>query len=321
MPSASAGVRQPARSGVTPSLGEHQPGLAEHPRGRQVAGVAVGLDLDAEPVRARRRGVDVEAPAPRLEPVGRRAEARRRSAERSAPAARSRTAGRARVSARIPSWCRRAPGRAERREAAASAASRRARPPRGSGTAPAGTPRSAADSAAVRWITAGLMNAAGAIGPTTAPPGPRRGGRSIGLRARTAAASRGRRPGRRGLPPRGSGRRPSRPCSGRSRRRSCRRGGAGPGGAVTRPRRRPRRAPRPSARGGLGGEQDREVGRQRLEAADLDDLHPGVGGRGRTPRDLAHERDLAGQVGVVGAAPRRRRRSPAARGWCRGRRG
>ena len=49
VPIASAGVRQPARSGVTPVLGHHQPGLAEHPRRRQVAGMARRLDRDRRP--------------------------------------------------------------------------------------------------------------------------------------------------------------------------------------------------------------------------------------------------------------------------------
>ena len=57
----------------------------------------------------------------------------------------------------------------------------------------------------------------------------------------------------------------------------------------------------PALARGLGGEQDAEIGRQRLEAADLDDLDAGfrralVEGVDRPP----HERDLAGQVDVVG---------------------
>ena len=41
----------------------------------------------------------------------------------------------------------------------------------------------------MRWITAGLMNAAGAIGAITAPFDPRRGASTIGLTRRTAAAN------------------------------------------------------------------------------------------------------------------------------------
>ena len=52
----------------------------------------------------------------------------------------------------------------------------------------------------------------------------------------------------------------------------------------------------------LGRERHGEVGRQRLEAAHLDDLHPGLGGALVELVDhLAHERDLAREVGVVGA--------------------
>ena len=43
----------------------------------------------------------------------------------------------------------------------------------------------------MRWITAGLMNAAGAIGAITAPPGPRRGATEIGLSRRTSSAATG----------------------------------------------------------------------------------------------------------------------------------
>ena len=58
----------------------------------------------------------------------------------------------------------------------------------------------------------------------------------------------------------------------------------------------------PALARGLGGEQHAEVGRQRLEPADLDDLDAGlrralVEGVDRP----SHERDLAGQVDVVGA--------------------
>ena len=49
--------------------------------------------------------------------------------------------------------------------------------------------RGAAVSAAVRWMTAGLMNGAGAIGATTVPSSPLRGARPIGLIRRTAAAT------------------------------------------------------------------------------------------------------------------------------------
>ena len=52
----------------------------------------------------------------------------------------------------------------------------------------------------------------------------------------------------------------------------------------------------------LHGEQDGEVRRQRLEPAHLDDLHAGRGGRAVELVDHpADERDLAGQVRVVGA--------------------
>ena len=58
----------------------------------------------------------------------------------------------------------------------------------------------------------------------------------------------------------------------------------------------------PALAGGLGREQDAEVRGQRLEPADLDDLDAGVRcplveGVDRPP----HERDLSGQVDVVGA--------------------
>ena len=50
----------------------------------------------------------------------------------------------------------------------------------------------------------------------------------------------------------------------------------------------------------LRGEQDREVGRQRLEPAHLYELDPGVGRPGvEVVDDPANERDLPRQVGVV----------------------
>ena len=53
----------------------------------------------------------------------------------------------------------------------------------------------------------------------------------------------------------------------------------------------------------LGGEQHRQVGRQRLEPGDLHDLHSRLrGARVEGVDHLAHERDLSGQVHVVGAA-------------------
>ena len=53
----------------------------------------------------------------------------------------------------------------------------------------------------------------------------------------------------------------------------------------------------------LGGEPHREVGWQRLEPAGLDDLHAGgLGGGAVAVEHPARERDLAGQVDVVGAA-------------------
>jgi hypothetical protein len=53
----------------------------------------------------------------------------------------------------------------------------------------------------------------------------------------------------------------------------------------------------------LGGEQDREVGRQRLEPAHLHDLDPGIAGAlVELVDDLTHERDLAREVDVIGAA-------------------
>src|SRR5680860_840052 len=49
-----------------PGLGEHQPGLAEHLRRRQVAGMAVGVEPGADVVAARGAGVDLDLPAPCL---------------------------------------------------------------------------------------------------------------------------------------------------------------------------------------------------------------------------------------------------------------
>ena len=55
--------------------------------------------------------------------------------------------------------------------------------------------------------------------------------------------------------------------------------------------------------GGVGGEPDGEVGRQRLEAAGLNDLHPGaLGGGAVAVEHPPGERDLPGEVDVVGAA-------------------
>ena len=59
----------------------------------------------------------------------------------------------------------------------------------------------------------------------------------------------------------------------------------------------------PALARGLGGEQDEEVGRHRLEAARVDDLHARLLGALAGELDHpAHEGDLAGQVHVVGAA-------------------
>ena len=149
-------------------------------------------------------------------------------------------------------------------------------------------PRSAAVIAAVRWITAGLMNAAGLIGAIATPPAPRRGRRSIGLRSRTAVATCGS-----AISAAGSA--TASESSGADHLGHALEGAAGD--HVRGPRHPGRLAGDrdrhvdvlelglPALARGLGRELHGEVGRQRLEAADLDDLHPGLGrARRRTRR-------------------------------------
>jgi hypothetical protein len=58
----------------------------------------------------------------------------------------------------------------------------------------------------------------------------------------------------------------------------------------------------PAIAGGLGGQGDRKVRGQGFEPADLDELDAGVTGRtAELLEHLRHERDLAGEVGVMGA--------------------
>ena len=160
-------------------------------------------------------------------------------------------------------------------------------------------------SAAVRWITAGLMNAAGAIGATTAPSAPRRGATLIGLRRRTSSARAGSLisapesvTAEASSPPAAAARLCSVPPEIMSEGRGM------PGGPEKRHLEVGLCEPLAEALlRRLGGEQDGQVGRQRLETRDLHDLDPGLRGAAVERVDhLAHERDLSRQVHVVRTA-------------------
>ena len=173
-------------------------------------------------------------------------------------------------------------------------------------------------------MTPGLMKGAGAIGAITEPSLPRRGASPIGLRARTEAAA-----ASSGISTAGS--RASAAFS--SPVRMAMLWKVPPDtmseawGLPGRGRHLDLEVHAAQAVARLGGRQLGQLGheqvrREGLEPAHLDELDPGL----RGPLvvgvdDLAHERQLAREVGVVGVRRPRRRRSPDGRSGCRGRRG
>ena len=159
--------------------------------------------------------------------------------------------------------------------------------------------------AAVRWITAGLMNAAGLIGRDRRAV--RAPARAELDRAALADRRRHARVGDQGRRVREGARVVAADRLGHALERAAgdRVRGARHPGRLTGDRDRhvdPLELGVPPLAGGLGGQLDGEVGRQRLEPAHLHHLDLGLGGGDVEVRDdPAHEGDLAGEVDVVRA--------------------
>ena len=299
------------------------PGLAEHLRRRQVAGLAVAVEVDADVVAADGFGVDRHPPGPVLHALAGAGRSPRRagacaSARRPARGPTGAPAAAPRIAAWVPPSA--AAGQVAQRHRRGAARDRRR--PRGSGRARRrGLPRRRS-AHAVRWMTAGLMKGEGVIGVTTSPCALKRGAIAIGLTVRTRCAWSSSTISAAGVG--GSRRVVDGEDLGEALQGAAGDDVRGPDLAVGE-----RQVGvevgdgellAPALARGLGGEQDEQVGRQRLEAAGVDDLDARLlGALAGGARSSGARRGSRRSGPCSGRRRRCRPRSPARRRGCRGR--